>query len=117
MIRICPALLLLLTLSGCMTVELKSQAPKNDVSAVSKCFFGSYYGFWWGENPQERFDSSLQRGDGTVSTRGISRAVYGTNAGYGLAALLTLGLFAPVDVYWWPEAEPPAAVQAEIPSL
>ena len=115
--KVCLVMLFLAALSGCMTVELKSQAPKNDASAVSECFFGSYYGFWWGENPQERLDASLQRRDGSVSTRAISRAVYGTNAGYGLAALLTLGLFAPVDVYWWPEVEPVSPPPAEIPSL
>ena len=114
--KICLVLLMSAAMSGCMTVELKSQAPKNDAAAVCECFFGSYYGYWWGDSPQVRLDSALQRGDRSVSTRGMSRVVYGTNAGYGLVSLLTLGLFAPVDVYWWPEAEP-AVAPAEIPTL
>lgn len=90
--------------AGCVSVDLKTQAEPDEQSKVSKEFCqNAYTGNWWGENPQTVLCGKLQRPDGTIDDRGLSK-VFVTRTWWQTAKTIgCLGFRAPVYITWWEE--------------
>lgn len=81
-------------LSGCMHVAVEGDCPKTPDSIYGQeSIHGSFYGFNWDDDTRQ-----VRKTDGEL---GLARVEYRTNFFYALVSVVTLGMYAPVDVDFW----------------
>ena len=91
-------------LAGCLSVDLKTLAEPDERTKVSKEFYqNAYTGNWWGENPKTVLLEKLQRPDGTVDDRGLSKVFVTRTWWQTMKTIGCFGFRAPVYVTWWEE--------------
>ena len=99
MLRILTALILVTSVTGCMTFAIEGDVPKTpDSKTKSETIHSSIYDIQWSSWTVEKCDER----------KGLARAEFHTNAVYLLASVATLGLYVPQTVTWWCDgAKPP----------
>lgn len=84
-------------LSGCMNFAVEGDCPKTPDSKYSQeTVHGSFYGFNWDDETR-----NVRKADNGL---GLAKVEYRTNFFYALVSVVTLGLYAPVDLDSWVEA-------------
>lgn len=84
-------------LSGCMNIPVEGDCPKTpDSKYVRETVHGSYYGFNWDDDTRQ-----VRVADKGL---GLARVEYRSNFFYALVSVVTLGIYAPVDVDCWVES-------------
>jgi hypothetical protein len=81
-------------LSGCMHFAVEGDCPKTpDSKYGQETVHGSFYGFNWDDNTR-----NVRKADNEL---GLAKVEYRTNFFYALVSVVTLGVYAPVDVDFW----------------
>jgi hypothetical protein len=81
-------------LSGCMHFAVEGDCPKtSDSKYGQETVHGSFYGFNWDDDTRH-----VRKADNRL---GLARVEYRTNVFYVLVSVITLGLYAPVDLDYW----------------
>mgnify|MGYP003305020624 CR=1 FL=1 len=89
---------------GCVAIDLKTKAEPDELTKVSKEFYqNAYTGNWWGENPQAVLSEKLQRPDGTIDDRGLSKVFVTQTWWQTVKTIGSFGFRVPVYITWWEE--------------
>ena len=81
-------------LSGCMHFAVEGDCPKTpDSKYGQETVHGSFYGFNWDDTTR-----IVRKADNKL---GLTKVEYRTNFFYALVSVVTLGVYAPVDLDYW----------------
>lgn len=95
--------LCLLSLAGCVHLDLSSAADCDENSKTNFCDVVSAYGWDWGKSAQNLLDDTLQHSDGTVDERAIQRIIISQKWWEVLATWSSLGIAKPLEYTVWLE--------------
>ena len=81
-------------LSGCMHFAVEGDCPKTPDSKYSKeTIHGSFYGFNWDDDTRSAREVDKRLG--------LAKVEYRTNFFYALISVVTLGVYAPMNLDYW----------------
>jgi hypothetical protein len=95
--------------SGCMEMTIVAGGDKND-NKHGRTYWRSYYSdSWWGNSPMEDMQKCIktipESEQVKFQTRSLYKVLYSDNYLYSLTAVLSFGLFVPVEIHWWLQDE------------
>ena len=93
--------------AGCMQFSLTAGGNKDEESKNGAVYYGSYYGFWWEESPEETLLKFMESKKHEKNARSLYQVMYSSNYLYTLISFVSFGFCVPLNVRWYLVAPPP----------